>query len=385
MNLPAFIARLFRQPATPRLATLFDRPPGPEPSALRWRRSGRAVVATFALLFVALNVFAVFAMDAWWPRLRDPEYGIRVEHLRERVAENPGRPVVLVIGSSRVSMGLRPAAWEEARPNVPGQPDPLIFNMSLVGSGPIMELMCLRRVYDDGLRPDAVVIEYWPPFLREDGPFHEPDRIDHNRLFRSDLPLVRDYFKEPAKTERQMRVDRFHPFFETRHRLLAQLAPRWQPWDRRMEMSWANIDPWGWLPGLNEYPPVPSLRAARLEHCEKIYRDQFKGYEVHDLAVRAIRETVALARSHGARVAFTYLPEASEFRSWMPPEVDRAAQERLTALRRELDVPVINARFWLADGYMVDGFHLSRQGAEEFSRKFGPAVAATFPDLKGKP
>ena len=33
----------------------------------------------------------------------------------------------------------------------------------------------------------------------------------------------------------------------------------------------------------------------------------------------------------------------------------------------------------------LDGFHLSRQGAGEFSRRFGPAVAATFPDLRRRP
>ena len=38
-------------------------------------------------------------MDAVWPQLGDPEYGRRVINLRARVAENPGRPLVLVVGS----------------------------------------------------------------------------------------------------------------------------------------------------------------------------------------------------------------------------------------------------------------------------------------------
>jgi len=123
------------------------------------------------------------------------------------------------------------------------------------------------------------------------------------------------------------------------------------------------------------------MRALRVRHCEKIYRPQFQGFSIHPLADKALRETVNLARSNGAKVAFAYLPEATEFRSWMPPEVDRLAQDHLARLRRELDVPLIDARRWLPDGYLVDGFHLSRVGAVEFTRKFGPAVAATFPDL----
>jgi len=280
---------------------------------------------------------------------------------------------VLVVGSSRTCMGLSPAAWEESRP---GGADPLLFNMGLVGGGPVIELMALRRAYADGFRPDVVVLEFWPPFLREDGPFHEPDRIDHARLFPGDAPLVRDYFPKPDETEAKMRRDRFFPLYETRHRLLAQMAPRWQPWDRRLELAWGNLDGWGWLPGLDEHPPRPDERAKRLAHCEPIYRGQFNGYSVHPLADRAMREAVALARAKGSKVALAYLPEATEFRGWMPPDAERQAQEYLATLRRELDLPLIDARGWMPDELLVDGFHLSKHGAAEFTRRFGPAAAA---------
>ena len=75
-------------------------------------------------------------------------------------------------------------------------------------------------------------------------------------------------------------------------------------------------------------------------------------------------------------------PEASEFRGWVPPAVEQMCRTHLAGLCRELDVPLIDGRLWLADGYLVDGFHLSRVGAAEFTRRFGPAVAATFPDLE---
>jgi hypothetical protein len=103
------------------------------------------------------------------------------------------------------------------------------------------------------------------------------------------------------------------------------------------------------------------------------------------MADRALRESVALARANGSNVAFVYLPEASEFAAWMPPEVEDFVQRHLAATCRELDVPLINARHWLDDGYLVDGFHLSRQGAAEFTRLFGAALAETFPDLGSRP
>ncbi len=356
------------------------------PASVFARRRGAASALLAGVVGVlVIHATALVLLDSALPQLRDPEYGRRAAALRHRIAEHPGRPLVLVVGSSRTCMGLNPTAWEGVRPNGPDRADPLLFNMGLVGGGPIIELMALRRAHADGFRPDVVVFEFWPPFLREDGPFHEPARIDHNRLFKGDVPLVRSYFSDPAATEAQMRYDRLHPLYETRHRLLAQLAPRWQPWSRRMDLAWGGLDGWGWLPGVDEYPPKPVDRAARLAHCEPIYRGQFADYSVHPLADRALREAVGLARDKGAKVALAYLPESTEFRSWMTPEAERRAQEYLATLRRDLNVPVIDARLWMDDGYLVDGFHLSRQGSAEFTRRFGPAVAAAFPELGGRP
>jgi hypothetical protein len=246
--------------------------------------------------------------------------------------------------------------------------------------------MCLRRLYDDGVRPAAVVLEYWPAFLREDAQYFEPDRIDHARLSDRDRPLIHDYFwsehRNPTETGREMLLDRLQPLFRNRHRLVAQWCPRWQPWERRMDMTWGNLDGWGWLAGIDN---DPAMRPLRLAHCEPIYRAQFDRFAIHPIADRALREAVTLARSNGARVAFAYMPEGSEFRSWTPPEVERAAREHLNGLCRELDIPLIDARLWMPDDCLVDGFHLSKTGAAEFTRRFAPAVAATLPDLGGPP
>jgi hypothetical protein len=346
------------------------------------RRRARAALWWFAAAFLACNFAAFLAIDVADTNLRDPEYGRRLRHLKKRLAEHPDRPLVVVIGSSRASMGVRPAAWEAARPGSPN--DPLLFNMSLVGSGPLMELMCLRRLHDDGIRPDAVILEYWPPFLREDGPYFEPSRIDHARLRDSDRALVREYWDQPDDTERLMRRDRLNPIFQTRQRLLAQVFPLWHPWDKRIDVGWAALDEWGWLAGLEEsYPPKPGERQVRLDHCEKIYRTQFEsGFSIHPLADRAFRESVAAARSHGAKVAVAWMPESTEFRTWMPAEVERMTQEHLTKLRSNLDLPLIDLRHSMPDGYLVDGFHLSKAGASEFMKQFGPAVTEAFPGLE---
>jgi lysophospholipase L1-like esterase len=341
------------------------------------RRRARFVLVCFALAALGLHAVALVVLDELGPGLRDPEYARRVAQLRQRIAENPGRPVVLVIGSSRTAMGVRPGEWEAIRPAVPGHPDPLIFNMSLLGGGPVMNLMVLRRLHADGLRPDVVLFEYWPPYLHSEGAWAEPQRIAPDRLYPTDRDIVRGYFPDPAKTERQMWNYRWNPVSAARNRLLVQLFPKWLPNDKRLDWTWDTVDEWGWKPGF-DYPPGPTPeRTEMLGKCHDIYKPLFSGFKLSPDADRAIREEVAEARAHGSAVGFVYLPEASEFRGWYPPRVERLAREHLARLSRELSVPVIDCRLWMDDGLFVDGFHLSRVGAAEFTRKFGPAVAST--------
>jgi hypothetical protein len=249
-----------------------------------------------------------------------------------------------------------------------------------------MELLCLRRLYDDGIRPDAVVFEFWPPFLREDGPYNELGRIVPQRLYLRDRGFVRDYSPDPDTVEQAMRSARWNPIYGNRQRWLAQVFPYWLPWAHRLDVAWDGIDDWGWLPGMEDGESCnPRMRPLRLAHCEAIYRQQFTTYSIHPLADRAMREAVALAKQHHTRVAFAYLPEGSPFRGWYPPEVERAGRNYLALLCEQLDVPLIDARLWLTDEWFVDGFHLSQGGATEFTRRFGPAVSETFPDLVRRP
>src|SRR5439155_953665 len=80
----------------------------------------------------ALHALAFAAMEVVRPDIRDPEYGKRIERLKARVAEHPRRPVVVVLGSSRAAMGVRPQAWEELPHN---ESAPLLFNLARVGGG----------------------------------------------------------------------------------------------------------------------------------------------------------------------------------------------------------------------------------------------------------
>jgi hypothetical protein len=248
-----------------------------------------------------------------------------------------------------------------------------------------MELMALRRAYADGFRPSVVLIEYWPPFFHHDDNWAEPRRITVDRLMDCDRQLVRDYFPERDRVEREMDHRRKNAIFANRERLLMQLSPKWLPAARRADAGWTGLDPWGWVPGFDMKPDMTDWRAKAVAACSDIYRPLFAKYRIAPDADRALREAIALARDHGATVGLVYLPESSEFRGIYPRRVERVAREHLATVSRELNVPVIDCRTWMPDDAIVDGFHLSKRGAAEFTRKFGPAVATVFPNAGAKP
>lgn len=318
----------------------------------------------------------------WWllldygpPRLRDPEYGRR---LAAAQALPPGRPLVAVFGSSRVAYGVRPAVVAEWANMAPGRP--LVANLSLAGAGPVMELMAFRRALAHGLRPAAVLVEYWPAFLRQDGPYREEARIDLARLRPVDECLVRDYFAAPDRTLAALRRNRWLSVSAHRKPLLNQVAPRWLPVAARTDGMWSKIDATGWLPGHTAADAGVAARAWA--GTESYYRPLFDGYTIGADSDRALGQLVAEARADGVPVGLLYLPESMAFTRLMPPAVRAAAADHLTKTVAALGVPLIDARGWVADDQMPDGFHLLQGGAAEVSRRLGPAILEAFPELR---
>jgi hypothetical protein len=321
------------------------------------------------------------ALDVAWPQLRDPEYGRRAITLRARIAEHPDRPLVLVVGSSRAAMGVKPSAWEAARPGT--SRDPLLFNMSALGGGPITELLTVRRVFADNFRPAVVLLEYWPPLFRQDGEYGETTQMDLHRLRWDDRPVVRGYFPEADKIERWMYFSRLNALTSYRTRLLTQADPEWVPKRGRPDVSWAELDGWGWLPGMA--PADDAARQRLIAHQRPGVCARLNRWSVHPNADLALREAVATVRAHGVTVGLLYLPESSECCGWYSSEVESAAEAHLATLAHDLAVPVINARAWMADRDLADGYHLSRAGAASFTARLGPVVVATFPAVGGEP
>ena len=132
--------------------------------------------------------------------MRDPEYAAQASRLRARRAEAPDRPLVLVLGSSRVQQGLRAGP---AAPGPDGRPV-LVFNFGLSGAGAYLDALCLRRLFAEGVRPDLLVLEVLPPTLNQPGPHPvEENWLDAGRLRDAERDFLDRYHSDPGRTLRQ--------------------------------------------------------------------------------------------------------------------------------------------------------------------------------------
>ncbi len=63
--------------------------------------TGKRAVLWCLLLFLGGQLVLGMYLRRRHPELPDPVYGSRFRQLQERLAEQPGRPLVLILGSSR--------------------------------------------------------------------------------------------------------------------------------------------------------------------------------------------------------------------------------------------------------------------------------------------
>jgi hypothetical protein len=360
-----------------RVAVVHVSPPSESPPPQRIRRARRRVVAFLVAVVAATAGFGV-AADTFAPTLRDPEYGKKLTRLKARLAASPGRPLVVVLGSSRVALGVRPPAVEAGF-----DPDhrPVVANLSLLGSGPLLQLLAYHRLRHDGIKPDAVVVEYWPVLARAGDADREENRIDPVRLFPSDRPIVRDFFRDPAAVDGSLLRSRWNPFTASRARIISLTVPTWLPAANRADPGWASLDADGWSPGLPDPDPTVD-RGLYFAACGPWYASRLADTAVSPDADRAFRTLLDRCRADGVAVAFAWLPESSRFRGLYSPKTEAAATAYWTDLTRT--VPGFDLRRSMPDALLPDGFHLTRTGAADFGPVLAAGLKRAFPDLLGK-
>jgi hypothetical protein len=333
------------------------------PGRSRARTRGRAELACGLLAALAATVGMSAAVETVRPEWRDPEFGHRLRRLEQVRRESPGRPLVLVLGTSRTQNAIHPAAMGFA--DEPGSPR--AFNFGQSASPALKVLLTLERVLDAGVRPSAVVVEALPVWLVADGPAEKQFAETVTRLSAADLRHLASYCDDPAALRAKWLAARVAPWHEQRVVLMSHWLARWLPGRERLDFQWNATDADGFTPFPYE-EPRPDIREAATEHARREYAGAFEWFRPGAVSVRALRDLVARCRAEGIPVAFAVPPVSPAFRGWFRPDVWAAADAELRSLARELGVELFPAFDGFAEEDFADGHHLLRGGAERYSR-----------------
>jgi hypothetical protein len=322
----------------------------------------------FGVMQLALSV----AMDTVHPEWRDPEFGNKLASLQSLRADNPARPQVLILGSSRALLGFHPEVLAGGR-MAEGR-GPLVFNFAMTGSGPVQELLCLRRLLAEGVSPQWIFVEVLPPLLHLESISGRETFAEVFRLSWRDLSFLRGYCDQPTELYRQWFETRLTPCFTHRFCLLCRYAPLWLALDPKCS-GWSGGTRFGWLPyGHGSVTPEQSRRGAVRAHEE--YYATLQKFQIGRRPARAVRELIGLCRANHIPVTLFLMPEGSEFRSWYPRKALSLLTSYLAGLSRCQGVPVVDTRTWMADSDFVDSHHLLPGAADVFTRRFEREVLA---------
>lgn len=308
--------------------------------------------------WLVLGHLAVIGFLEWkQPEFFDPHYGCRLVQLRLRLAQSPGLPLAIILGSSRAEQGLRPHLLAGSTDRAA----PILFNMARGGSSPLLHLLTLERLLADGIRPDCLLVEVFPPSLVE-----EDEGVTIPQTTLRDYPLLKCFPLSWHTHARYLR-DRLLLLHRQRGSFLARLAPNWLLWPEPWKTQW---DPWS-----GEWRHISAGASAQERRrltadAHRRYFHKLQSFRVSACSDRALHGLLDLCRTQHIRVVLFLMPEAAEFRSWYPP----AAQEKLTAflgrLRKQYEAPLIDARGWVADQHFWDSHHLLHQGALLLTERF---------------
>ncbi|MFL5245513.1 MAG: hypothetical protein ACJ8FY_25745 [Gemmataceae bacterium] len=339
------------------------------------RRNGchrRSVLFWFLLGFLALQAASTVLLDCTCPELYDPEYQRRLATLRTRQDEAPERPLLFVLGSSRTALAFRP----EIMPSLRSSPGVTVlpFNFSHYGAGPLFDLMQMRRLLAEGVRPSWLVVEVLPAYFTYDG---DAWIMLHAALW--DYSLLRGYL--PAW---RLYGDYLKRRVKLAPRYPAECLCRWQAnWVRGGEASpLTAVCPLGGCPLLEKEIDEPARRRRTDAAYEALGR-RLARFGITPTAERATRELLQLCQNEGIQVVLVITPEGTEYRSWYPSNAYACFVDWLTELSGSYDVPLVDAHDWLTDADFYDYHHVLERGALRFTRRLTDDVLR--PLVQGQP
>jgi hypothetical protein len=336
------------------------------------RRAALVAVAVGGYCAILLHAALVIASERSL-YVRDPVYSDKERKLaRLEQSLPPGSSIVVFVGTSRTGNGFDAGRAQAVLSAAVGRPAGA-FNFGTPASGPLTHLLHVKRILADGHRPALLLLELHAPVFAElpDGPLE--GRFADGTVFGwEELDLLDTYGCDSSKLRAKREEVVAKPWYALRFQLVGRLAPTSLPYYLRHDWS-RGPDPNGWNAMLVEDPSAEE-RAVGLRRAEREYAHILRSFKLGDGPIRALRDTLALARERGIPVMLVRMPEGASFRALYPAAVAAQIDEFLRDLATEFRCRVADCRLWMADDAFVDGHHLLRTPAGAFSERLASEI-----------
>ncbi len=356
-------------------------PPRPVPKVTR-RRGAAIALAVGAAVLIAIQVGTGLAIQTERLPLRDPIYFDKLDLLRKHAAFFPGsqhlsnKPAtLLLIGSSRTLNAIDARAASGSLTASLGAPVE-VFNFGQAGAGPVTNAVYIRRLMQDGVKPDFALIEVHPVFLAGQRPDPPETRwLLPFRLRPDELPVVRAMGFPAATPATHGPRGLVAPLFEYRFLILDRYAPFLLMTNSRLNGGHESDD-YGFARLQDSVTPRAKAHLTGLAHAQ--YADYFGGFRPNGIGVTAVRDMLDRCQAAGWNAALILMPESSDWLKWYDPRGLKELDDVMTGLGREYGVPVFDARTWVPDELSVDGHHLTGPGADCLTGRLAREAIASW-------
>lgn len=337
----------------------------------RLRRFGRGVMLWVLIWYAAFQMAATLFKDRW--HTIGPHYELQKWPALERlVAEQPDRPLLLMVGSSRTSWAFQ-ASSLDGIPDSDGRPM-LVYNFGIPSTGPCFQLFCLRDLLAKGIRPRFLLLECLPPMWSEAqrGVVSEDSLLSFQSIPLHRMLQWMPYLPRPRRSANLWVQARVAPCYYFRNYIVSELASLATGNPRAKHIP---IDSRGWHLSL---PVVaPAVHEIRMALAFAGYWPGMRNFRIGKTPYRAMHELFDLCRREKIPCALVLMPEDTRVRSWYTPQAKTAIRNLLDELRQTYGVETIDAQTWLPDWDFEDGHHPLLGGALTFTRR----IRAELPRL----
>jgi hypothetical protein len=348
--------------------------------AQRWLTHRPYAALLWSVIGFAICQFGLaIGLDRRLAAVRDPLFAGQLHRLRVCQAQTPGRPLVLMLGSSRTFEGFLAArassicaggeksasgAAESFRTPTGASSAPLIFNFGLTSSFSLLELVYLNRLLAAGVRPDLLLVEVLPASLNKlDGRLLEEIWLDAGRLTASELALVQQYHTERRRLMRYWCASRCLACASYAGELQRHLGLNFSRWAEEPVDSHGRYTGWSG-------PVTPGERRWGAAVTRWQYRNSFGEFHLAEGSAQALRELLSCCRQERIPTTLVLMPEGPEFRSWYTPAMRQGLAAFLGELKQEYQMPIADAREWIGEDGFRDSNHLIGAGTVAFTDRF---------------